>query len=70
MVYPIERLKALVLDTVTSPESKRISGRGIERFLTWFQTEGAIGRADRLRVAPGRSRHAHGGPFNSGKDGG
>ena len=35
----IERLKALVLDTVTSPESKRIYGRGIERFLTWFQTE-------------------------------
>jgi integrase len=34
-----ERLKGLVLDTVTSPESKRIYGRGIDRFLSWFQSE-------------------------------
>ena len=35
----IERLKALVLDSVHSPESKRAYGRGLERFLNWYQTE-------------------------------
>ena len=35
----IERLKSLVLDSVVSLESKRIYGRGIDRFLAWFQTE-------------------------------
>src|SRR5205807_3550057 len=34
-----ERLKALVLDSVTSHESKRIYGRGIDRFITWFHSE-------------------------------
>jgi site-specific recombinase XerD len=35
----VERLKSLVLDSVTSPESKRAYGRGIELFLSWCQTE-------------------------------
>src|SRR5689334_11819040 len=35
----IEKLKALVLDSVVSPESKRTYGRGIDRFLQWFQRE-------------------------------
>src|ERR1035441_2243277 len=35
----IERLKGLVLDSVHSPESKRAYGRGVERFLDWFQSE-------------------------------
>jgi len=36
----IERLTALVLDSVTSPESKRIYGRGIGRFMAWLQSHG------------------------------
>jgi len=35
----IERLKSLVLDSVNSPESKRAYGRGLEHFLTWYQTD-------------------------------
>src|ERR1039458_5226356 len=35
----IERLKSLVLDSVHSPESKRAYGRGLDRFLDWFQSE-------------------------------
>jgi site-specific recombinase XerD len=35
----IQRLKSLVLDSVHSPESKRAYGRGLERFLDWFQSE-------------------------------
>lgn len=35
----LKRLKAFVLDTVISPESKRIYGRGIDCFLTWVETE-------------------------------
>lgn len=35
----LDRLKVLVLDTLTSPESKRIYGRGIDRFLAWFRSE-------------------------------
>jgi site-specific recombinase XerD len=35
----IERLKALVLDSVHSPESKRAYGRGLDRFLDWCQSE-------------------------------
>jgi site-specific recombinase XerD len=35
----IERLKALVLDSVNSPESKRAYDRGITDFLTWYKTE-------------------------------
>src|SRR5690349_1622495 len=34
----IERLRALVLDSLTSPESKRAYGRAITEFLAWFQT--------------------------------
>lgn len=35
----IAQMKSLVLDSVTSDESKRSYGRGIECFLTWFLTE-------------------------------
>jgi site-specific recombinase XerD len=34
----IGRLKALVLDSVTSPQSKRAYGRALDHFLSWFQT--------------------------------
>jgi site-specific recombinase XerD len=36
----IKRRKALVLDSVSSPESKRIYGRGIDRFVAWLQQKG------------------------------
>ncbi len=36
----IRRLRSLVLDSVASPESKRIYGRGIDRFLAWLQSDG------------------------------
>ena len=35
----IEKLKSLVLDSVRSPESKRAYRRGLELFLTWWQSE-------------------------------
>src|ERR1017187_156056 len=35
----VERLKGLVLDSVHSLESKRAYGRGLDRFLDWFQSE-------------------------------
>ncbi len=35
----IDRLKSLVLDSVTSPESKRAYDRGLEHFLSWYQSE-------------------------------
>ncbi len=35
----IKRMKPVVLDSVTSTETKRIYGRGIDRFLAWFQSE-------------------------------
>lgn len=41
-VFPadaVERLKNLVLDAVTSPESKRAYGRGLDHFLQWVQRE-------------------------------
>ena len=34
-----ERLKSLVLDTVTSPESKRAYSRAVDGFLGWFKSE-------------------------------
>src|ERR1039458_5433719 len=34
-----ERLKSLVLDTVTSPESKRAYARAVDGFLGWFQSK-------------------------------
>jgi site-specific recombinase XerD len=36
----IERLKALVLDSVNSPESKRAYDRAITDFLSWYSTAG------------------------------
>jgi site-specific recombinase XerD len=35
----IRRIRPVVLDSVTSMESKRIYGRGIDRFVTWVQSE-------------------------------
>src|SRR5258708_9223891 len=35
----LEQVKLVVLDSLTSTESKRIYGRGITRFLAWFQSE-------------------------------
>jgi len=41
IVHPapaIGKLKDLVLDSLTSPESKRAYGRAITEFLAWFQS--------------------------------
>jgi integrase len=38
-IEAIKRMKPVVLDSVTSLESKRIYGRGIDRFLAWLQSE-------------------------------
>lgn len=35
----VKRMKPVVLDSLTSVESKRIYGRGIDRFMAWFQSE-------------------------------
>lgn len=35
----IERMKALVLDALTSPESKRAYGRALDHFLAWHQQQ-------------------------------
>ena len=35
----IKRMKPVVLDSLTSVESKRIYRRGIDRFMAWFQSE-------------------------------
>jgi site-specific recombinase XerD len=34
-----ERLKSLVVDSVTAAESKRVYGRAIDRFLDWFESQ-------------------------------
>ena len=34
-----DRLQALVLDSVTSPESKRAYARGLAQFLAWFSAQ-------------------------------
>jgi integrase len=38
-IEAIKRIKPLVLDSVTSAESKRLYGRGIDRFMAWFLSE-------------------------------
>lgn len=38
-VSPDSKLKALVLDTLTSPESRRAYDRAIDQFLTWLATQ-------------------------------
>jgi site-specific recombinase XerD len=38
-IEAIKRIRPLVLDSVTSTESKRLYGRGIDRFVTWVQSE-------------------------------
>ena len=52
----IERLKALVLDSVNSPESKRAYGKGISDFITWYA---ATGPATGFTKATVQSHRAH-----------
>ena len=39
----LERLKALVLDSVTAPESKRAYRKALADFLTWYHQEPRAG---------------------------
>jgi len=38
-IEAIKRMKPVVLDSVTNTETKRVYGRGIDRFVAWFQSE-------------------------------
>src|SRR4051794_12680470 len=50
-----EPIKAVVLDSLTSLESKRVYSRGIDRFFSWIQSERPSAQVNKAAVQAFRS---------------